>query len=208
MKLKTLLFGKTYEFRDLKDVLAKANEEKSGDKLAGIAAESAEERVAAKVVLSEVLLSELREHPVVPYEEDEVTRIIQDDLNERIYNEIKGWTVSQLREWLLDEATTSAQIRRISRGLTSEMIAAVCKLMSNLDLISAAKNHRHRPLQHDHRPAGNALLPLAAEPSDGRHRRHHRLFGRRAELRRGRRSAGAEPGGRQRRERQARAHAL
>ena len=139
MKLKTLLFGKTYEFRDLKDVLAKANEEKSGDKLAGVAAESAEERVAAKVVLSEVLLSELREHPVVPYEEDEVTRIIQDDLNERIYNEIKGWTVSQLREWLLDEATTSAQIRRISRGLTSEMIAAVCKLMSNLDLISAAK---------------------------------------------------------------------
>ena len=139
MKLKTLLFGKTYEFRDLKDVLAKANEEKSGDKLAGVAAESAEERVAAKVVLSEVLLSELREHPVVPYEEDEVTRIIQDDLNERIYDEIKGWTVSQLREWLLDEATTSAQIRRISRGLTSEMIAAVCKLMSNLDLISAAK---------------------------------------------------------------------
>ena len=74
MKLKTLLFGKTYEFRDLKDVLAKANEEKSGDKLAGVAAESAEERVAAKVVLSEVLLSELREHPVVLYEEDEVTR--------------------------------------------------------------------------------------------------------------------------------------
>ena len=84
MKLKTLLFGKTYEFRDLKDVLAKANEEKSGDKLAGVAAESAEERVAAKVVLSEVLLSELRENPVVPYEQDEVTRIIQDDVNERI----------------------------------------------------------------------------------------------------------------------------
>ena len=139
MKLKTLLFGKTYEFHDIKDVLAKANEEKSGDRLAGIAAESAEERVAAKIVLSEVLLSELREHPVVPYEQDEVTRIIQDDLNERIYDEIKGWTVSQLREWLLDENTTCAQIRRVSRGLTSEMVAAVCKLMSNLDLITAAK---------------------------------------------------------------------
>ena len=66
VKLKTLLFGKTYAFRDIKDVLAKANEEKSGDKLAGIAAENAAERVAAKVVLSELLLSDLRENPVVP----------------------------------------------------------------------------------------------------------------------------------------------
>lgn len=139
MKLKTLLFGKTYAFRDVKDVLAKANEEKSGDRLAGIAADNAEERVAAKVVLSEMLLSELRENPVVPYESDEVTRIIQDDVNEPIYEKIRGWTVSQLREWLLAETTSCADIRRISRGLTSEMVAAVCKLMSNLDLITAAK---------------------------------------------------------------------
>ena len=139
MKLKTLLFGKTYAFRDVKDVLAKANEEKSGDRLAGIAAENAEERVAAKVVLSEMLLSELRENPVVPYESDEVTRIIQDDVNEPIYEKIRGWTISQLREWLLAETTSCADIRRISRGLTSEMVAAVCKLMSNLDLITAAK---------------------------------------------------------------------
>ncbi len=139
MKLKTLLFGKTYAFRDVKDVLAKANEEKSGDRLAGIAAENAEERVAAKVVLSEMLLSELRENPVVPYESDEVTRIIQDDVNEPIYEKIRGWTVCQLREWLLAETTSCADIRRISRGLTSEMVAAVCKLMSNLDLITAAK---------------------------------------------------------------------
>ena len=139
MKLKTLLFGKTYAFRDVKDVLAKANEEKSGDRLAGIAADNAEERVAAKVVLSEMLLSELRENPVVPYESDEVTRIIQDDVNEPIYEKIRGWTISQLREWLLAETTSCADIRRISRGLTSEMVAAVCKLMSNLDLITAAK---------------------------------------------------------------------
>ncbi len=139
MKLKTLLFGKTYAFRDVKDVLAKANEEKSGDKLAGVAAESAQERVAAKVVLSELLLSDLRENPVVPYEEDEVTRIIQDDLNESIYESIRNWTVSDLREWILSETTTTADIRRISRGLTSEMIAAVAKLMSNMDLILAAK---------------------------------------------------------------------
>ena len=138
MLLKTTLLGKTYTFRDLKEVLAKANEEKSGDKLAGLAADSAQERVAAKVVLSAVTLADLREHPAVPYEEDEVTRIIQDDLNEPTYEKIRNWTVSDLREWLLSETTTDADIRRIRRGLTAEMIAAVCKLMSNLDLIYAA----------------------------------------------------------------------
>ncbi|MBO5867891.1 MAG: ethanolamine ammonia-lyase subunit EutB, partial [Oscillospiraceae bacterium] len=77
MKLKTTLLGKTYTFKDIKEVLAKANEEKTGDKLAGLAAETAQERVAAKVVLSELTLGDLRENPAVPYETDEVTRIIQ-----------------------------------------------------------------------------------------------------------------------------------
>lgn len=139
MKLKTLLFGKTYAFRDVKDVLAKANEPKSGDRLAGLAAESAQERVAAKAVLAELLLRDLRENPAVPYEQDEVTRIIQDDLNERIYAEMQNWTVSDLREWILSETTTTADLRRASRGLTSEMVATVCKLMSDLDLIYAAR---------------------------------------------------------------------
>ena len=142
MNLKTTLFGHTYVFQSIKEVLAKANEEKSGDKLAGIAAENAEERVAAKVVLSELRLSDLRENPVVPYESDEVTRIIQDDLNETIYGEIKDWTVAQLREWILSETTTEAMLHRITRGLTSEMVAAVAKLMSNLDLIYGAANIR------------------------------------------------------------------
>ncbi|MCD8234083.1 MAG: ethanolamine ammonia-lyase subunit EutB [Cloacibacillus porcorum] len=139
MKLKTKLLGHTYEFKSLREVMAKANEEKSGDKLAGIAAENAEERVAAKVVLSEVTLAELRNTPAVPYEQDEVTRIIQDDISERIYDEHKNMTVSEFREWLLQEETTTAMIHRASRGLTSEMVSAVCKLMSNLDLIYAAK---------------------------------------------------------------------
>ena len=116
MKLKTTLLGKTYLFRDIKQVLAKANEEKTGDKLAGLAAESAQERVAAKVVLSALTLADLRENPAVPYEQDEVTRIIQDDVNEAVYRRIKGWTVAQLREWLLDENTTGADIRKLSRG--------------------------------------------------------------------------------------------
>ena len=125
MKLQTTLLGKTYQFKDLKDVLAKANEEKTGDKLAGLAAQTAQERVAAKVVLSAVLLSDLREHPAVPYEKDEVTRIIQDDVNEKQYEKIRNWTVSDLREWILDENTTGADIRKLSRGLTSEMVAAL-----------------------------------------------------------------------------------
>lgn len=139
MILKTQLFGQTYQFKGLYDVMAKANEKKAGDILAGIAAENAAERVAAKVVLSHIKLSVIRENPAVPYDMDEVTRIIQDDINEKIYEEIKDWTVSDLREWLLDDKTTSFHIRRISKGLTSEMIAAVCKIMSNMDLICAAR---------------------------------------------------------------------
>ena len=115
MKLKTTLLGKTYTFRDIKEVLAKANEEKTGDKLAGLAAESAQERIAAKVVLSALTLGDLRENPAVPYEEDEVTRIIQDDVNEAVYGKIRGWTVAEFREWLLSETTTGAEIRKISR---------------------------------------------------------------------------------------------
>ena len=138
MKLKTTLLGKTYAFRDVKQVLAKANEEKTGDKLAGLAAETAQERIAAKVVLSALTLADLRENPAVPYELDEVTRIIQDDVNEKVYEKIRNWTVAEFREWLLDENTTSGDIRKVSRGLTSEMVAATAKLMSNLDLIYCA----------------------------------------------------------------------
>ena len=137
MKLKTTLLGKTYIFKDLKQVLAKANEEKTGDKLAFLAAESAQERVAAKVVLAGITLQDLYENPVVPYEDDEVTRLIIDDVNRREYEKIKGWTVAQLREYILAETTTLPDIQRLRRGLTSEMVAAVCKLMSNLDLIYA-----------------------------------------------------------------------
>ena len=142
MILKTRLFGHSYEFKSVKEVLAKANEYKSGDELAGVAAATAEERVAAKAVLAELKLSDLRNNPVIPYEEDEVTRIIQDDINEKIYDEIKNWTVSEFREWLLDLKTTGDKIKRVSKGLTREMVAAVAKLMSNMDLVVAAKKIR------------------------------------------------------------------
>ena len=142
MRLKTVLLGKTYEFKDVKDVLAKANEEKSGDILAGVAAESGSERIAAKEVLSNLLVKDLRENPVVPYEEDDVTRLNQDSLNERVYDEIKNMTIGELREYILSSDTSEADIRRLSRGLTSEMVAGVCKLMSNLDLIYGASKVR------------------------------------------------------------------
>lgn len=139
MILKAKFGGKVYEFKSVKEVLAKANEEKSGDILAGVAAESAEERVAAKYVLSNLKVSDVRNNPVVPYEIDEVTRIIQDAVNEKIYEGIKNWSIAELREWLLDTNTTGEHIARIRRGLTSEVIAAVTKLMSNMDLIVAAR---------------------------------------------------------------------
>jgi len=138
MILKTKLFGKVYQFSSVMDVMAKANEEKSGDRLAGIIATSAEERVAAKVVLSQLTLNDLFNHPAVPYEDDEVTRIIIDDVNTRIFNQIKNWTVENLREWILDFGTTDYEIKHIARGLTAEMVAAACKLMTNMDLIYAA----------------------------------------------------------------------
>jgi ethanolamine ammonia-lyase large subunit len=142
MILRTKLFSKTYEFPDLRTLMGKANEEKSGDRLAGLAAETTAERAAAKLVLAAVPLWALKESPVAPYESDEVTRLIQDAVDPLIYEEIKGWTVGELREWILKETTTAAEIKRVSNGLTAEMIAGVAKIMSNLDLIFAASKIR------------------------------------------------------------------
>ena len=101
MLLRTKLHGKTYEFPDIRLLMGKANEEKSGDRLAGVGAETAAERVAAKLVLAELPLWVLRENPAVPYDQDEVTRVIQDAVDQTIYNEIKDWTVGEFREWIL-----------------------------------------------------------------------------------------------------------
>ncbi|WP_042355554.1 ethanolamine ammonia-lyase subunit EutB [Bacillus rubiinfantis] len=136
----------SYQFDSIKDVLAKASEEKSGDTMAGIAAQSYLERMAAKVVLSELTLKEIFENPVIPYETDEVTRIIYDDLNQFSYQEIAAWTIGELREYILSHQTTTTDLFRISRGLTSEMIAGVAKLMSSIDLVMASQ--KIRPTAH------------------------------------------------------------
>ncbi|MCB8815926.1 ethanolamine ammonia-lyase subunit EutB [Desulfosporosinus shakirovi] len=142
MILKAKVYNKIFAFQSLKEVMAKANEEKSGDELVGIAAKSASERVAAKLVLSNLTLEDIYNNPVIPYEEDEVTRAIYDGLNLRIYQEIKSWTVGYLREYILDHKTTGEDLTHISRGLTSEMIAAVAKLMSTMDLVFGSKKMR------------------------------------------------------------------
>lgn len=138
MRLSTLLSGQTFSFSSVKEVLAKANELKSGDVLAGVAASSELERVAAKEVLSRLLLQDLRENPVVPYEDDEVTRLNQDGIDAGVYERIRRWSVAELREYILSRETREEDIRLLSRGLTSEMVAAVCKVMTNLDLIYGA----------------------------------------------------------------------
>jgi ethanolamine ammonia-lyase large subunit len=140
--LRTKLFGETFEFGSIKELLAKANEEKSGDRQAGIAATSVAERAAARFVLAEVPLRVLRENPAIPYERDEVTRVIDDAVNETVFAEIAGWKVGDFREWILADTTTADMIRRVSTALTGEMVAGVTKLMSNLDLIAGARKLR------------------------------------------------------------------
>ncbi|MFB7156896.1 ethanolamine ammonia-lyase subunit EutB [Lysinibacillus sp. NPDC056232] len=138
VNLSVIFGGEKYNFKSLKDVMAKANEEKSGDQLAGIAAESVQQRIAAKAVLSELLVKDIRENPLVPSENDEVSRIIEGDMNEQIYGEIKNWSIEQLREYILSNETGDRELKRLSKGMNSEIIAAVTKLMSNLDLVHAA----------------------------------------------------------------------
>lgn len=138
MNLSTTLGGERYVFNDLKEALAKANEEKSGDRLAGIAAETVQERIAAKTVVSELLVSDIRNNPLIPIESDEVSLIIENDINERVYGEIKNWSIAELREYILSNEVGDRELKRLSRGMTSEVIAAITKLMSNLDLVHAA----------------------------------------------------------------------
>lgn len=120
-------------------MLAKANELRSGDVLAGVAAASSQERVAAKQVLSEMTVADIRNNPVIAYEDDCVTRLIQDDVNETAYNQIKNWSISELREYVLSDETSVDDIAFTRKGLTSEVVAAVAKICSNADLIYGAK---------------------------------------------------------------------
>jgi ethanolamine ammonia-lyase large subunit len=136
VQLASTIRGVRYTFSSVTEVLAKANPPKSGDDLAGVSARDAVERVAARAVLAGLTLRELREHPVVPYERDELTRHVEDELDAQAFGAVAHLTVGQFREWLLDIATTGPTLRAIAPGLTPEIAAAACKLMSNFDLMT------------------------------------------------------------------------
>ena len=128
-----------YAFDDLRILLAKASPPRSGDRLAGIAADSAEEMIAARLALANVPLKQFLDEPVIPYEADEVTRLILDSHDVAGFLPVSLLTVGGFRDWLLSDAASGEVIKKISRGITPEMVAAVSKLMRNQDLILVAK---------------------------------------------------------------------
>jgi ethanolamine ammonia-lyase large subunit len=129
----------TYVFDDLRDLLAKATPPRSGDRLAGIAADSAEQMIAARIALADVPLKQFLHETVIPYEDDEITRLIVDTHEVSAFAAISSLTVGSFRDWLLSDAATPAMLKNLSRGVTPEMAAAVSKLMRNQDLILVAK---------------------------------------------------------------------
>jgi ethanolamine ammonia-lyase large subunit len=131
-----------YTFADLRDLLAKATPLRSGDVLAGIAAESAARRVAAQYALADLPLAHFLSEQVVPYESDEVTRLIVDTHNAEAFAPVSSFTVGELRNWLLSDDATSGRLATLAPGLTPEMAAAVSKLMRVQDLIAAAQKIR------------------------------------------------------------------
>ena len=126
-------------FADLRDLLAKATPPRSGDRLAGIAAESAEQMIAARIALADVPLKQFLQEAVIPYEDDEITRLIVDTHDRPAFAPVSSLTVGAFRDWLLSDAATTEVLAKLARGITPEMAAAVSKLMRNQDLILVAK---------------------------------------------------------------------
>ena len=132
----------TYSFTDLKDLMAKATPLRSGDELAGIAARTQEEHVAAQMCLAGVPLQRFLEEPLIPYETDEVTRLIIDTHDEKAFAPISHLTVGEFRNWILSDCATAEVLASVAPGITPEMAAAVSKLMRNQDLLLGAKKCR------------------------------------------------------------------
>jgi len=129
----------SYLFGDLRELLAKATPPRSGDRLAGIAAEDARQMMAARMALAELPLKQFLQETVIAYESDEVTRLILDSHDNQAFAPVSSLTVGAFRDWLLSDAATGESLRKLSRGVTPEMAAAVSKLMRNQDLIQVAK---------------------------------------------------------------------
>src|SRR5580692_8887855 len=132
-----------FVFSDLREMFAKANEEKSGDQLAGIAARSERERVAAKRQLADLHLAEIVQQPLIDPDTDEVSRLILDSYEREAFGPIQSLTVGEFREYILDDATSEAHLHQIQRALIPEIAAALAKIMSNKDLVLAAAKIRN-----------------------------------------------------------------
>lgn len=180
MSYRMMINNHQYHFHDLKILMAKATPQRSGDELAGIAAEDATERVAAQMALAELPLKVFLNEAVVDYEADEITRLIIDEHNLEAFSPISHYTVGDFRNWLLSEQATTETLRKLSSGLTPEMVAAVSKIMRNQDLIYVAskcevitqfrntiglKGHLSTRLQPNH-PTDD-LLGISASILDG-----------------------------------------
>lgn len=142
MAYRSRVGARGYVFADLRDVLAKASPARSGDYLAGLGADSYEERMAARLVLADLPLRTFLDQPLIPYETDEVTRLIVDRHDPAAFAPVSHLTVGEFRNWLLLDSTDSAVLAALAPGLTPEMVAAVSKLMRNQDLILVARKCR------------------------------------------------------------------
>jgi ethanolamine ammonia-lyase large subunit len=135
--------GERFAFADLREIFGRANEEKSGDHLAGLAARSERERVAAKRVLADLRLGDIVDQPLIDPDHDDVSRLVLDSLDQDTFRTVRGWTVGELREHLLDDAVGEEELRRLRWAITPEVAAAVAKVMSNKDLVLAAGKIRN-----------------------------------------------------------------
>lgn len=180
MAYKTLIGHQHYVFNDLKTLMAKATPLRSGDQLAGVAAENATERVAAQMALADVPLKQFLTEALISYEQDEITRLIIDEHRSDLFAPISHFTVGDFRNWLLSEDATTQKLQQLAFGLTPEMVAAVSKIMRNQDLILVAskcevvtqfrntiglKGHLSTRLQPNH-PTDD-LLGISASILDG-----------------------------------------
>ena len=132
-----------FVFSDLREIFAKANEEKSGDQLAGLAARSERERVAAKRKLADVSLADIVQQPLIDPDVDDVSRLILETFEQNALQSIKSMTVGEFREFILDDATGAAELKQVQWAIIPEIAAAVAKIMSNKDLVLAAGKIRN-----------------------------------------------------------------
>jgi ethanolamine ammonia-lyase large subunit len=135
--------SETFSFCDLRELFAKANEEKSGDQLAGLAARSERERVAAKRQLADLPLTEIVRRPLIDPDHDDVSRLICETFDRAAFEAVKSLTVGEFREFILDDSTTGADLKHMTWAIMPEMAAAVTKIMSNKDLILGAAKIRN-----------------------------------------------------------------